>query len=143
MSPTYVSAALRRRVRERARTRCEYCLLAEDDAFFSHEPDHVIARKHGGETSLQNLAWACFDCNRFKGSDIASLDPLTSDLVPLYNPRSQPWDEHFEVEGGTIYPLTPSGRVTERLLKLNLPERVEIRVLLARSGLFPGTPRRT
>jgi len=60
-----------------------------------HEPDHIIAKKHGGETALGNLANACFDCNRFKGSDIASLDPLTQDLVPLYNPRVALWRDHF------------------------------------------------
>jgi hypothetical protein len=37
-----VPAALRRLVRERAALQCEYCLLAEDDAFLPHEPDHIV-----------------------------------------------------------------------------------------------------
>lgn len=85
MSSTYVPALLRRRVQQRAAGNCEYCLLSEDDAYFSHEPDHIIAEKHGGETSYENVTWACFDCNRFKGSDIASRDPLSGDLVSLFN----------------------------------------------------------
>ena len=89
MSQTRISAALRREVRERARERCEYCLLAESQAFFPPEPDHLIALKHGGKTVSANLALACFDCNRFKGSDIASLDPITGELVGLFNPRTQ------------------------------------------------------
>ena len=136
MSTTYISASLRRRVHSRAGNRCEYCLLPQDAAFFRHEPDHIIAEKHGGETTADNLALACFDCNRFKGSDIASLDPATGELVPLFNPRMEAWTDHFEVAEGQIVPLTLVGRVTERLLKLNLPERVEVRELLARANLY-------
>jgi 5-methylcytosine-specific restriction endonuclease McrA len=90
-----ISAALRREVRERARERCEYCLLAESQDFFPHEPDHLIALKHHGETLSANLALACFECNRLKGPNIASLDPLTGELVALFNPRTQNWSEHF------------------------------------------------
>lgn len=108
-----VSAALRREVRERAREHCEYCLLAESQAFFPHEPDHLIALKHGGETSSANLVLACFDCNHFKGSDIASLDPQTGELVALFNPRTQKWSEHFQLNGCRIVGLTATGRATE------------------------------
>ena len=114
MIATRISAALRREVRERAEERCEYCLLAESQAVFPHEPDHLIALKHGGETTSANLALAGFDCNRFKGSDIASLDPLTGELMALFNPRTQVWTEHFRPNGGRIVPLTSIGRVTEK-----------------------------
>lgn len=69
----YVPAELRRLIRERAGHRCEYCLLHEEDAFLPHEPDHIIAVKHRGETTEGNLAWTCFVCNRGKGSDLASV----------------------------------------------------------------------
>lgn len=129
MNRVRISAALRRQVRERASERCEYCLLAEVQAFFPHEPDHIIAQKHGGTTVLQNLALACFDCNRFKGSDIASVDPFSGVLTPIFNPRTDRWTEHFWFDSGRIVPLTSIGRATERLLRLNLPVRVEIRRL--------------
>jgi len=58
VTPTQLPAALRRLIRERAALRCEYCLLAEDDAFLPHESDHVIAVKHGGVTEAPNLALA-------------------------------------------------------------------------------------
>ncbi len=86
---------------------------------------------------MQNLAWACFDCNRFKGSDIASIDPVTGELVGLFNPRTQRWDDHFAVVGGKVVPRTSAGRVTEQLLKLNLPLRVEVRETLAKTGRYP------
>jgi len=131
MTQTRILASLRREVRERAGERSEYCLLAESQAFFPHEPDHLIALKHGGRTISANLALACFDCNRFKGSDIGAIDPVTGELVALFNPRAQRWSEHFLLNGGQIIPLTAVGRVTERLLRLNLPNRVEIRQRLA------------
>ncbi len=137
MKQIRISAALRREVRQRAGERCEYCLLAESNSFFPHEPDHLIAKKHGGETVSENLALACFDCNRFKGSDVASIDVLTGRLVGLFNPRLQRWSEHFRLEGGRIIPFTEVGRVTEVLLRLNLPARVEVRERLAASGEYP------
>ena len=70
-----VPERLRRQVQERAQRRCEYCLIHEADMYYPYEADYVIAEKHGGPTSLENLAWACFYCNRFKGSDLASVDP--------------------------------------------------------------------
>lgn len=127
MKHVRISAALRRQVRERASGRCEYCLLTEVQAFFPHEPDHIISHKHGGKTVAENLALACFDCNRFKGSDIASLDPVSGMLTAVFNPRVHRWDEHFQLHHGRIVSLTPIGRATERLLRLNLAHRIEIR----------------
>jgi hypothetical protein len=138
MNQARISAALRREVRERAGERCEYCLLVESQAFFPHEPDHLIAHKHGGETTSANLALACFDCNRFKGSDIASIDDVTGRLEALFNPRTQQWSAHFGLKGGRIIPLTPVGRVTEKLLRFNLPDRVQVRQQLAAVGKYPS-----
>lgn len=130
-------ASLRREVRERAGERCEYCLLAESQAILPHEPDHLIALKHGGQTTSENLALACFDCNRFKGSDIASIDAVTSELVGLFNPRTQRWFEHFRLNGAHIVPLTAAGRVTEKLLRFNLASRVEVRARLIAHAKYP------
>jgi hypothetical protein len=131
-----VSATLRRRVRERAGGQCEYCFMPDTEPLFPHEPDHIIALKHRGKTVSSNLAYACFECNRTKGSDIASLDPATGKLTALYNPRTQRWTEHFRFNGPLIEPLTPEGRVTVALLQLNLAARVAIRDNLMREGRY-------
>lgn len=128
---TYVAASLRRQVVERAKNRCEYCLLPAEVAFFPHEVDHVIAEKHGGTTAIDNLAFACWRCNRHKGSDLTSFDPQTQVLSPLFNPRTQSWAEHFAYEDETIVGLTPEGRTTVSLLQLNSEERLTERRLLA------------
>lgn len=128
---TYISAALRREVVERAGNRCEYCLLPAEVAFYPHEVDHVMAEKHGGATDINNLAFACWRCNRHKGSDLTSFDPQTQRLSLLFNPRTQIWAEHFAYEGESITGLTPEGRTTISLLQLNSDARLTER----RSGL--------
>lgn len=133
----YVPAALRRLVESRASERCEYCLSPSEDAFFPHEPDHIIACKHGGATIESNLAFACFLCNRFKGTDIASVDPDTGAVVPLFHPRHHDWNDHFRMENGAIVPLTPQGRATVRLLQLNRAESLETRRYLSSIGRWP------
>lgn len=121
---TYIQMALRREVIERAQNQCEYCLLPADVAFFPHEVDHVIAEKHGGATNLDNLAFACWRCNRHKGSDLTSFDPQTRQLSPLFNPRTQVWTAHFTYESKRIIGLTPEGRTTVHLLRLNGEDRL-------------------
>jgi hypothetical protein len=132
-----VPAVLRGRVQERARGRCEYCRLHEEDAWEPHQPDHIIARKHRGQTVADNLAWTCALCNRHKGSDVASIDPLTNRVVRLFHPRRDHWARHFRLEHGRILPRTAVGRVTEFLLQLNRPDRVRVRHLLSLKGLYP------
>jgi len=56
-----------------------------DDTPF--EIDHIIAKKHKGSSTATNLALSCFQCNSFKGSDIAGREKVTRKLVPLFNPR--------------------------------------------------------
>jgi 5-methylcytosine-specific restriction endonuclease McrA len=88
---TYILAELRRQVIERAGGCCEYCRIQVADRLLPFEIDHVIAEKHGGATDANNLCVACFRCNSFKGSDIASIDPLTGNPAFLYHPRLQTW----------------------------------------------------
>lgn len=133
----FIPALLREEVRQRTGGCCEYCRIHEDDSYFAHEVDHIISEKHGGATASPNLAYACLFCNRYKGSDIGSLDPETAELVPFFNPRTQTWHEHFRLEGGRIVPLTPQGRVTERILQLNHPDRLLERAALQHTGRYP------
>jgi len=125
-----IDAALREFVRLRAAGLCEYCRISERFTLAEHEIDHVIAVKHGGQTSAENLALCCTVCNRFKGSDIASLDPETGQLTPLFHPRIDRWDDHYRVRNGEILALTAAGRATVRLLRMNRPARIGERQLL-------------
>ena len=134
---TDIDETTRAEVIERAAHRCEYCLIHENDVGFPHQVDHIISRKHGGTSQPDNLALACMICNRRKGSDVASIDPETGELSPLFHPRRDAWPEHFRLAGEYIAPLTPVGRVTALLLRLNSPERRRERCLLRDLGSYP------
>lgn len=137
MSRVYIPAELRHLVCERARWCCEYCLLHQDDADAPHQFDHLIALKHDGRTVSENLALACQLCNRYKGSDLAAIDPLTGAPAWLFNPRQQKWHEHFELVGARIIGLTPAGRATVEVLRLNAPSRLIDRQSLLDVGRYP------
>jgi hypothetical protein len=129
---------LRREVIERAGHCCEYCRISEIDRPINFAIDHIIAEKHGGETASHNLCLSCYWCNSYKGSDISSVDWSSGgQIVPLYNPRQQKWDDHFKLDGARIEPVTVNGRVTVFLLRLNAPERIEERELLLMLGEYP------
>jgi 5-methylcytosine-specific restriction endonuclease McrA len=134
---TTIPESLRRSVQERARGRCEYCLIHEDFLFAHHQPDHIIAEQHGGPTTLDNLAWSCTFCNRHKGSNIASVDPQTGKVVTLFNPRTQQWKRHFRLNGPRIEPLTANGRATVFLLQFNISSRIDDRLDLMSTGDYP------
>ena len=112
MSKTYIPVALRRQAEERAHSCCEYCLVPDFATFASHEIDHIIAEKHGGRTESDNLALSCTLCNKYKGSDLASIDPDTEKIVPLYHPRQNLWHEHFRLSRTEFIALMAIGRVT-------------------------------
>jgi hypothetical protein len=135
---TYIPEPLRQEVAVRAKRRCEYCRLHEDNSYYTHEIDHIYAEKHGGETAADNLCIACFYCNRHKGSDLCSLDPETRSVVALFHPRRDKWRDHFRLndDTGIIEPLTAHGRVTERVLRFNQNDLVLDRVRLVALGEY-------
>lgn len=136
MSRTYVPAELRRLIRNRASECCEYCLTPEAASFVPHEVDHIVAEKHGGPTTAENMALACALFNNAKASDLTSIDPQTGDIVPIFHPRRDQWTDHFRLADAEIIPLTPVGRVTVRLLQLNHPDRIVERELLISVNLI-------
>lgn len=132
------SADLRRQIVMRAGGRCEYCLIHQEDAVANHQIDHVIAEKHGGPTTLENLALSCVLCNLRKGSDLSSIDSDTGQVTALFNPRTQDWPEHFRIDDVEIVGSTPAGRATVQLLQLNSYQRLAERRELKRAGRFPA-----
>lgn len=133
-----LSEKLRAEISRRAGERCEYCLIHQDDAAFPHQVDHIVSRKHGGSSTLDNLAYACVICNRYKGSDVASIDPRSRNVVRLFDPRRDRWKEHFRLAAAQIEPITNIGETTVRLLRFNAPERILERDLLQNLGRYPG-----
>ncbi len=132
--------ALRDFVWQRAEGCCEYCQLPEASSVLPFHIDHIQARKHRGQTVAENLALACYDCNSYKGPNIAGIDVPGDVITRLFHPRQDEWATHFIWQGGLIVPRTGIGRVTLYVLVLNDPDRVVLRLALIQSGAFtPST----
>jgi hypothetical protein len=129
--------SLKQLVWRRARSRCEYCQLAQELVSAPFEIDHVIALKHRGRTIASNLALACFHCNNHKGPNIAGIDPVTRAIVRLFHPRRHRWQWHFVWDGPELVGRTSIGRTTIAVLEINLPLRVLQREALREEGVFP------
>ena len=120
--------ALRSLVRRRAGEVCEYRRLPQASSrYVRFHIEHIVARQHGGQSHADNLALACGYCNHHKGPNIASLDPKTDQLVPLYHPRQDCWSDHFAWEDTLLVGKTPIGRATVQLLGVNDWQRIELR----------------
>ena len=110
--------ARQRQRRELLRTRagfaCEYCRIPEMLMGGRLTEDHIIPLNAGGMDDVANLCWCCWWCNVFKGSQVTAFDSRTGVVVPLFNPRQDPWDTHFRWSrsGVRILGRTATGRAT-------------------------------
>ena len=129
-----VDADTRRRVRERAESRCEYCQIHQDYYHITFHVEHIVARQHRGTDDDGKLCLACHFCNRHKGPNLSGNDPDSGELTQLFNPRTDNWAEHFSIVSGEIVGLTTVGRTTVYVLAMNDPTRVQTRL-----GLEPET----
>lgn len=139
MTTVRVPKAIERLVRERARHRCEYCLASEWLTGQASEIDHILPRALGGETTEDNLCLACSACNGHKLHRAEATDPETGEVISLFNPRRQAWNDHFRwsEDGRYLYGLSPTGRATVELLKVNRPLAVAARTVWVSVGRHP------
>ena len=141
MAPSQISVELSRQVRERAANFCEYCRLPQSCQEATFHIDHVQPRKAGGESTIENLALACVTCSLKKAARTHVADSETGEVVPVFNPRTQAWNDHFSwTIDWHVQGLTPCGRGTAEALGLNRPAVISIRTLLAELDRFPGKP---
>ncbi len=129
--------ALVNQVWQRAASICEYCRMPQQCDVLTFQIDHIIARKHHGPDELSNLALACYACNNHKGPSIAGVDSETHEVVRLFHPCQDKWEDHFEWQGAELFGRTPIGRVTVDVLAINLSHRVRLRQMLILEGVFP------
>jgi hypothetical protein len=123
-----MDARTRNLVRRRAGGYCEYCRLPETAIpLATLQIEHVVARQHLGGDEPDNLAMACPWCNRAKGPNLSGRDSQTGAIVPLFNPRTQEWDEHFYHDGALVVGITAIGRATVQVLAMNRFDLVKLR----------------
>lgn len=134
-----VSEQLRARVAARAGDRCEYCLSPACYATQRLSVEHAAPRAKGGTNAFANLALSCQGCNNHKYNHTEASDPVSGELVPLYNPRHHRWAEHFAWSADTllIVGTSPTGRATVEALLLNRPGVLNLRRLLVAAGEHP------
>ena len=84
------------------------------------------------------MALACVFCNRHKGSDIASVVPGTDRIVRFFNPRTDRWNEHFQLNGVIFEHLTEIGEATIRILKINHNDQILEREVLNQRNRYPN-----
>ncbi len=133
-------AATRAIIEERAGFRCEYCRLPQHGQVATFPIDHTLPRSGGGLATIDNLALSCPRCNGRKWAHTSAPDPVTEEIVPLFNPRVDRWEEHFQwsvADFSILEGKTACGRATLQLLQMNHPRMVDIRRLLAGLNLFP------
>jgi HNH endonuclease len=139
-----INDQIRKLVRERAKCLCEYCHSSEEASAAKFAIDHILPQSLGGSDELDNLALACPRCNGYRYNFTTGIDPITQEIIPLFNPRQQKWAEHFiwTADRLKIIGITPIGRGTCHRLDLNDDRHndgsiVKARRLWLRGGWHP------
>ncbi|HRF96888.1 MAG TPA: HNH endonuclease signature motif containing protein [Aggregatilineales bacterium] len=134
----YIPKILRQQVIERAHGLCEYCQTSQL-IVIALQIDHVLPIALGGQTNLDNLCLACEFCNGHKNDKIQAPDPKNDTMQPLFNPRTQKWQDHFRWDetGTIIVGLTAIGRATIEKLRMNDSIIIQAREFWILTGLHP------
>lgn len=134
-----IPGRVRESVRQRARLQCEYCHAAEAWQYVEFTLEHIVPLVEGGADQAENLALACFACNRRKWNKRLGFDEETQTNQRLFNPRVDVWGTHFSwsVDGLSIIGLTPIGRATVAALELNRERAKLIRAADLAIGRHP------
>ncbi len=134
-----ISETIQNRVRQRANSLCEYCHASEKWQYVEFTIEHIIPLTKNGTDDIDNLALACFHCNRKKSDKITGTDTQSGVELPLFNPRKDSWNEHFvwSADGLSIVGLTPIGLATVTALVLNRERAIDIRAADKAIGRHP------
>jgi HNH endonuclease len=144
LSAGRVPDELRARVRAASGDRCGYCLARQEYVLGQLEIEHIVPRARGGTNDEDNLWLSCSLCNTFKGAPTHGTDPASGRPVPLFNPRRQRWDEHFEWGDGGLHivGISECGRATVLVLRLNNAIAIAVRRAWIAAGWHPPAPGR-
>lgn len=139
MSGRYIPKGLKKTVINRAKERCEYCQSWQHNAIHSFHIDHLVPVDKDGKTELNNLAFSCGGCNSAKSDKVTAIYPVTKLVVTIFNPRQHKWEDHFAWSNDflEIIGLTPIGRGSVELLRLNRPGLRNMRRLAKLAGEHP------
>lgn len=75
-----------------------------------------------------------------KGTEIGTVLLPSMRLVRFFNPRTDKWNEHFEVSGALVLPKTDIAEGTIKIFHFNQIDRLLERKTLVNAGLYPPPP---
>ena len=92
--------------------------------------------------SLRTSALPAIVAIYLRGSRTEAIDPLSSEVTPLFHPRRDRWGEHFAWDEASlrIWGLTPIGRATATALNMNNDVILDARRNWVRIGWRPDIP---
>ena len=139
MPKSTISLTLREAVSARASKCCEYCKSQDRYSPTAFTIDHVLPQSLDGTSDVENLAYACFLCNRLKSNKLKAFDTTTGKWVPLFSPRQNRGNEQFSwsEDATQIIGLTAIGRCTIKELRLNRGKLIEYRQCIIPFGTHP------
>ena len=139
MSGKYIRKAVKEKILERAKERCEYCQSFMNISSHTFHIDHVTPISKGGDNELNNLCLSFGGCNSRKSNRTTITDAINDINVPIFNPRSHNWNEHFAWSDNflEILGLTAIGRATVIALDMNRIGLQNLRRLTILSGEHP------
>jgi len=135
-----INAGKRTQVRQQAHYLCEYCHSSEEASTSQFTIDHLCPKSLGGSDLLENLALACHRCNTRRYNFTTGIDPKTSRILPLFNPRIHVWNKHFiwSQDRLIIVGISPLGRATNKRLDMNDKNHDEGAIIKARRLWLKG-----
>jgi HNH endonuclease len=134
-----LTSNLRQIIRTRAKGYREYCMSHDECGTSPFNIEHIFPTILNGTDDLVNLAYACSGCNGAKFIKSTAFDPISEQNWPLFNPRTQKWDEHFtwDTTLTLIIGQTPVGRATILALRLNRLQLINLRKATILFGIHP------
>jgi HNH endonuclease len=120
---------LHEQVRHAFSFRCAYCGVEETAAGAEFTVDHYRPRSVGGTDDPENLVYACYRCNLYKGFYWPTLEEFAAGQYILH-PQRDNIAEHIRENKttGKLEPLTATGVFHINLLDLNRPPLVAHRL---------------
>jgi hypothetical protein len=136
-----IPLSVQKEVRQRAAGLCEYCHTQEAWQYVLFTIDHIIPLSTGGADTIENLALACFHCNRRIANKLFAADPVSDQKVSIFNPRQDSWSQHFiwAADRCRLIGLSATARATIDLLTLNRLRLLHIRAADVAIGRHPPT----
>ena len=139
MARKHIPKKIKDEISKLSKGACEYCKWFKDFSPPGFACEHIIPLFREGTDELENLADSCFACNMPKHTFTTALDPFTNQTVPLFHPRKDNWNDHFNWSNDLLKMegLTPTGRATILRLKTNREATVNLRRVLIGNGHPP------